>query len=121
MTLTTHSTKAFTPGIILPQIQPKSLKALFKAYQEVREMHKKDGEVRVPIMTLSLDGGHEISGRILSTDLSLNRMTFMVSTSEGNLDVTFLDFASIKAITVHDLEICPEFLENLEKQDAKGA
>lgn len=94
--------------------EPKKLLSILEAYVRTLKRQAKDMEIKTPITTLLLKNGSQISGRVSACDFQIQRLSFIIITPEGSIDVCFLDFEQITAIVLHDLNLCQEFLEEIK-------
>ncbi|MFZ5807457.1 MAG: hypothetical protein ACOY3I_09670 [Verrucomicrobiota bacterium] len=91
------------------------MEVIFDAYVRTKQKQEKESDVKIPILTLSLNNGVQFNGRISQCDFDSRRLSFVIITPEGSMDVAFIDFDSITTITLHDLNFCQEFLAELRQ------
>jgi hypothetical protein len=99
------------------KLVPKRITSILEAYMRTKKRQKKNDDIRSPIVTLLLETGHQLYGKILNCEFSTGRVSFLLMNEQASMDVTFLDMGQIAAMTLHDLELCEEFMEELSVSD----
>lgn len=95
------------------KLQPKSNEQIFNAYIRVNELREKDESIKLPSVTLSLSNGSNISGNIVHCDTTNRMITVAVASQSYGLSAAFIDFDAVISVTVHEIDLCNEFIEEL--------
>lgn len=95
------------------KIIPKRLSTIMEAYMRIKRKRTENEEIRTPLVTLHLQQGHKLYGRVMNCEFATGRISFLVVSNESTLDVAFLDMEEVACITLHDLDLCAEFMEEL--------
>jgi|GEM_PF-4425396 len=96
---------------------PKTLRAIMRAHLQTREKYNSRlGSVHFPKVTLLLTYGYMLRGHFEDFDFGNARISFRVEDNDA-LNITYLNYDDIAAVTLHDLEDCPEFMQELSSID----
>lgn len=99
----------------LNSFAPKKIETILLVYLKIKQRQTENMEIKLPLATLFLSNGTQINGRVSDCDLSQNLLSFAVNISEGSTDICYMRINQIAAITLHDLNLCPEFLRELNQ------
>ncbi|RCK78861.1 MAG: hypothetical protein OZSIB_1011 [Candidatus Ozemobacter sibiricus] len=108
--------RSFPPRAVLEKLAPKHFVKVLGAYAATQAQREKNPQIKVPVMTFLLDDGHQLTGVITKIDFDRNRFTVMLAEKGFRVNVSFLDFKQVITFILHDIDLYPEFLENLNRQ-----
>jgi hypothetical protein len=100
---------------ILSKLAPHKLEKVLKTYVKTWAYNAHTEYSPTPLVSFYLLGGNIIAGEIIHIDLEERMLSLRLFNEEKRLDVMFLDFGQIQAYTLHDLEKCPIFVNELTK------
>jgi hypothetical protein len=99
----------------IEKVKPKPIHKVLDAYMKTRERQKENPEIKLPVAQLYLSNNSIIEGVILHVDFRKYILTIMRNLDSNKTAVSFLEMRYMKEITLFDLDVCKEFLEELEK------
>lgn len=100
---------------IYDKLYPKTKEEIFKKYVNVREMQEENEQIKLPKITFSLSNGSTIQGTIIHCDTGSRLISIAVSSQGPGLSVAFIEFNAIVSMTFHEIDLCTEFLNELQK------
>lgn len=108
---------SFPPSALLEKLAPRHFIKVLGAYAATLAQRQKNPRVKVPMMTFLLDEGHQLTGTISAIDFDHSRFTVLLAEKGYRVTVGFLDFRQVETFILHDIDLYPEFLEALERQN----
>ena len=100
---------------ILKNISPKSLHQVLKAYVETWQLASSGEEYKTPLISLYLLQGSIVSGEVINIDLEKESLRIRLMSKDNRIDVAYVDFKYIQAFSLHSLDVCGKFVEELAK------
>ncbi len=103
--------KAGTPAQDrLAALKPGSFQKIFEVYGRALGSRKLSGSVAIPQITLYLSSGAPLTGVIAGLNFEKSMLTLAAGSVSGPGLSMFVPFGCISAVTLRDLDLCPEFL-----------
>jgi hypothetical protein len=100
---------------ILANLAPRKLEKVLKTYIKTWSYNAHNEYSPTPLISFYLLGGNVIGGELIHIDLEERMLSLRIFNEEKRLDVMFLDFGQIQTYTLHDLEKCSVFANELAK------
>lgn len=101
----------------LQELNPPKLNTILDVYMTIKKRQSTEREIRLPSVTVHLMNSLNLMGNILNCDFVTGRIAFMVKNPEGSLDVSYFDMTQISSITLHDLDLCDQFISELAQRE----
>lgn len=98
---------------ILQKISSKTILQVLTAY--IQTWQVQDDNNQTPNITLYLKQGSEVFGEVVDINFEDKKLCLSVLNVKKQLDVSFVSWESIEAFTLHSLDLCPIFVEELAK------
>jgi hypothetical protein len=98
----------------IDRLYPRKNIDILKAYSSVIEESKKNQEVKLPIVKISLINGNEINGIISKINFNNDLISFISYQDRFHGDFTVIQFNSIVTITIKDVDLNESFLKAYE-------
>lgn len=99
----------------LSQVKPKETLKVIDAYVQTLAASKKDPNIKVPRVALSLSNNTTVTGVITQCDFQKNLMAVLEQVDRSRTLLSFVDIGSIVSIGMQEADLCPEFLDKLSK------
>ncbi len=99
----------------LQKLIPKSLEQVLEAYVRTWSLAGTEEIVDTPLMTIFLGQGSILKGEVIHVVFEDGMLSMRLSVQTPHVDTVFVEFRQIQAFTLHEVDTCPVFLEELQK------
>ena len=97
----------------LEKLAPKEFIKILDACMQTLRLQKTEKGIKVPEISLSLANGVTHRGVVTHYDYDHNAITLFGSEGNSGNFTSFIKLQSIVSITLHNVDLCPEFLDKL--------